>query len=451
MMSSRKVFLAFIALSLCLATLITGVQSFSIAQFPTTTTHYYSTLSFPNNLTYYIVVSNTTKVTSTTTSSSAVNTSTSNVSSLRVLNYTYVAHYKVDKYSPEGELTVNLTVENTSQVPKGFNFTLLKIGLHNVNLEEDPLNLNYPYVFPGYLFNNTYTLSTPSTSLTLVYDGVANETILGTKYVVIKYFFGDSQASGVAYITENGTVAYIDTTYNGLEVQLFLKSSQGTTTVDIPNTVTLPSYFLNRSYLYAIYEYSNYSDSLQSVGDEEIVYPFVFPNGIIGETAYQVNTVSGSPLVNFNDFTIHIGNYTSLETSFYPSLAQKIEWNSVSLAMVGKDNVTIFGVNYPNAYVYESNQSVNNSTIVREVTFNSSGVLIDQVVTVVHNGLSTPEFEAKYIGNIFYNNSETYPNFQTFSDTNLPFSVVSPSTSLAVAIIITIAIAAILVLLHRRD
>jgi hypothetical protein len=342
-------------------------------------------------------------------------------------------------------------VENTSQVPKGFNFTLLKIGLHNVNLEEDPLNLNYPYVFPGYLFNNTYTLSTPSTSLTLVYDGVANETILGTKYVVIKYFFGDSQASGVAYITENGTVAYIDTTYNGLEVQLFLKSSQGTTTVDIPNTVTLPSYFLNRSYLYAIYEYSNYSDSLQSVGDEEIVYPFVFPNGIIGETAYQVNTVSGSPLVNFNDFTIHIGNYTSLETSFYPSLAQKIEWNSVSLAMVGKDNVTIFGVNYPNAYVYESNQSVNNSTIVREVTFNSSGVLIDQVVTVVHNGLSTPEFEAKYIGNIFYNNSETYPNFQTFSDTNLPFSVVSPSTSLAVAIIITIAIAAILVLLHRRD
>ncbi|MCI2415116.1 MAG: hypothetical protein MPF33_07755 [Candidatus Aramenus sp.] len=448
-MSSRKASLVFIALSLCLATLVTGVQSFSIPQFPTTTTHCYSTLSFPSNLTYYIVVSNTTKVP--TTNTSTTNTSTSNVLPSRVVNYTYVAHYQVVKYSSEGQLTVNLTVENTSQVAKGFNFTLLKTGLHNVSLEEDPLNLNYPFVFPGYLFNNTYTLSTPSNSLTLVYDGVANETILGVKYVVIKYFFGGSQASGVVYITENGTVTYVNTTYNGLNVQFFLKSSQGTTTVDIPNTATLPSYFLNRSYLYAIYEYSNYSDSLQSVGDEEIVYPFVFPNGIIGETAYQVNTVSGSPLVNFNDFTIHIGNYTSLETSFYPYLTQEIEWNSESLTMVGRHNVTIFGVNYPNAYVYEGNQSVKNSTVVHEVVFSPSGILIDQVASVVHNGVSTQEFEAKYVGNIFYNNSETYPNFQTFSDTNLPFSVVSPSTSLTVAIIVTIAIVAILVLLHRRD
>ncbi len=443
MMSAREAFLALMVITLFLAIVAVDVQQFSIPSNPTTETHYYSTLSFPTSLTYYVTASNFTK--------SASNTSATNTSPPRYVNYTYVVSYHVVKYTPEGQLTVNVTVENTSRVNTGFNFTLLKVGTHNITIEEDPFSLYFPYIFPGYLYNSTYTLSTPTSSLSLAYDGLANETILGVKYEVIKYFFSNSQASGVAYITNNGTVVYFNTTFKGLSVQFFLNTSKGTVTINVPSTVKLPSYLLNRSYLYAVYEYSNYSNSLQSVGDEEIVYPFVFPNGIIGETAYQVSTVAGSPLVSTNFFTIHIGNYTDLETSFYPYLLQKITWNSLNLTMTGKENITVLGVNYPGVYVYEGNNSVQNTTFLYKVMFNSSGILIEQLAGEVNKGVYTPVFEAKYIGNIFYNNSETYPNFQTFSDTNLPFSVVSPSTSLTVAIIVTVAISVILVLLHRRE
>ena len=60
-------------------------------------------------------------------------------------------------------------------------------------------------------------------------------------------------------------------------------------------------------------------------------------------------------------------------------------------------------------------------------------------------------FSLNFVGNIYMNPFEQYPNVFNYTNTTLPYKVISPNLSLTISIIITIIIVAILVIVHKRE
>jgi hypothetical protein len=409
------------------------ILSFSIPNEPTNVTNYKNSLTFYDNLTYKIVVHN-----ATSTNSTKYN-----------LNYTLVAKYNVEKFN-NGYVTVNVTVNDTNVQStaqnKTFNFTLIKSGIYNVSLQKEFLNLSYPFIAPEYLFNNSYSLQSSISSISLDFINYSIVNIIGIRYNTTEFSFSTSGLSGKIWILPNGNIAKLNATYNGVNVNMTLDKFSSLSIGNL-STIYFPKDLLNRSYLYTVFEYSSFAKTIQSVGEEEIIYPIVFSNGIIGESSYSINTISGEPIIATSDFIIHIGNYTNMDITFYPNMSKTIVWGSSIFKFVGYRNITIFNKNYNNALVYTN--STNSS--IQTLIFNKSGILLEYSVKQNASNTFITEFETKYIGNKFYSSNITFTNLNAYSNTKLPFKVIAPTLSLVATIIITLVIVAVLVILHRRE
>lgn len=421
-----------LAISLILI-FISPIFSLAIPNEPTNITTYENNITFYTNLTYKIAVHNT-----------SINSTSPR------LNYTYTVNYYVTNFN-NGNITVNVMVNNSisqsSLQNKTFNFTLIKPGTYNVSLQEDFLNLNYPFIAPEYLFNNTYTLqSSPNSTISLTFINYSTVNISGISYSTTEFSFSTTLLSGKIWILTNGNIAKLESVYNGLSVNMTLQKLSSLTIGNLTQ-IYLPKNLLNMSYLYTVFEYSSFANTTQSVGEEEIIYPIVFSNGIIGESAYSINTISGEPIVDASDFTIHIGNYTHLEVTFYPNMSKTILWNSVLYKFIGYKNITIFNKNYNNTLVYTN--STNSS--IQTLIFNKTGILLEESVKQNVSNTFITEFSIKYIGNKFYGSNMTFINLNAYSNTKLPFKVIAPTLSLIATIVITLVLVAVLVILHRRE
>ena len=420
-----------LAISLILI-FIFPILSLAIPNAPTNITNYKSSITFYNNLTYKIV---------------AYNTSSNSTTSK--LNYTYIANYYVKNFN-NGNVTVNVEINDTSTQSmsqnKTFNFTLIKSGTYNVSLQKDFLNLNYPFIAPEYIFNNTYTLQSSISSISLTFINYSTVKISGVNYNTTEFSFSTTSLSGKIWVLTNGNIAKLETTYKGLSVNMTLERFASLFTGDLTQ-IYLPKNLLNISYLYAVFEYSSFANTTQSVGDEEIVYPVVFSNGIIGESAYSLNTISGQPIVDTTDFTIHIANYTHIEITFYPNMTKTILWNSIPFKFVGYKNISIFNKQYSNTLVYTNST---NSTI-QTLIFNKSGILLEESIKQNISNTFITELSIKYLGNKFYGNNITFINLNAYNNTALPFKAIAPTLSLVATIVITLVLVAVLVILHRRE
>ncbi len=405
-------------------------ESINIANYPTYISNYENSITFYNNLTYNIVAYNT-----------SVNSTTSK------LNYTYIVNYYVNNFN-NGNVTVNVLITNTTVQPsihnKTFNFTLIKSGTYNISLQQDFLNFSYPFIAPEYLFNNTYTLQSSVSSISLSFINYSRFNISGSSYNTTEFSFSTDSLSGKIWVLPNGNIAKLDTIYKGLSVNITLQELSSLAVGNL-TPISLPKNLLNTSYLYVVYEYSSFSNTTQSVGEEEIIYPIVFANGIMGESSYSLNTVSGEPIVDTTDFTIHIGNYTNIAITFYPNMSKTILWNSIPFKFVEHKNITILNKNYNDTLVYTN--STNSS--IQTLIFTKSGILLQQSIKQKVSNIT--EFSIKYIGNRFYNSDMKFINLNNYSNTALPFKAISPTMSLIATIVITLVLVAVLVILHRRE
>ncbi|NON63475.1 hypothetical protein HLB03_12350, partial [Acidianus sp. DSM 29099] len=266
-----------------------------------------------------------------------------------IANYTLT--YKVIN-TTNGIANVNVSLSRISG--NITNFTLIKPGYHKVNLVLDIASLNYPYIYPGFLFNSTYTLNavknSSTTSITLKFIKELSAKIDNTNYTEYEYE-NISSGSHYIYLINQGPIAKFNESFKGLTISFSLLSLSNISYLRL-NNVNIYTDLIREPYLYAYYYLSPQSGTLEPAGYIQQTYPIVFSNGIVAmEENNYFYFIAGAPLslgqgYSGTSFTLNIGNLTSLEDSITYMNSSHIIWNSKIFSFVGNREINAFGKNY---------------------------------------------------------------------------------------------------------
>lgn len=397
-----------------------------------------SSIPYFQHLEYIISVLNETKVLNTT-------------KIIIIANYT--AAYNVLSAN-NGIITVNVNITPIFET-KNFTFRLLNSGNYSVNLLEDFLDLKYPYVYNGYLFKSAYQIVFAHSSIYISYINTTKVNINGLNYTAYEYFNYSSFIPSTQrfYVLSNGIGYLFNTTY---EYHIGNKTSYSLTVnfrlinLSKEENVTLqgaPDAFINNAkkpYQYVLYEYSDLSKSLKPVTYIQVYYPIIFGNGYLVGEQFQLSFYSGQPVNQNFGFSLNIGNYTTLPLTFTLNLnSSSIIWGGQIFNKVGTTTLNVFGINYT---VIEYKNVTADRKSFTLLYFDTNGILIKRAQGTLNQTTS----EIIYTPYLIPLNS-TYMSYIHYVTTgSLPYTVIAPSYSLAITVIITLVIVAIIVLLYKR-
>ncbi|AKA72544.1 hypothetical protein SULI_00460 [Saccharolobus solfataricus] len=395
-----------------------------------------NTTTIPTSITYTVKLINSTTV--------------ANKTITHVYNYTL--YYQVTKFV-QNTVYVNISGNFTNGTLKLGNTVYIKKGVYEVNLLYQPLSIYYPFIEPSIIFNTSYGIISPNETIALVYKGKTFNMINGVNYTSYNYSGNVNGQQISVNILQNGIISKLE---NG-SLELILESFSNLSTIPL-TTVTNSQYmnFLNRSYLYAVYNYSPLSNSLIPEGYLQISYPVVIGNNTITAQITQIQLRAGKQLAlpasllgEPVNFVLYINQPQNIPTSFIVNVgAKNITWNSNVFTLVGESKVsTPIGTFI--AYQYVHNISQNQAQQV--LYFTPNGTLIKEEVVEIINSTTLPSFSLSFAGNTYISPFETYPNVFNYTNTSLPYKVIAPNLSFTISIVITIIIVAILVVLHKRD
>ncbi|ABP96215.1 hypothetical protein HA72_2075 [Metallosphaera sedula] len=380
----------------------------------------------PTKLTYSLKVYNSTKVGNSTTVS---------------LVESAVINYQVTSLNGTW-VKVNV---NSNYTPVK-NVTFIQPGSYVVNYALDPLNLSYPYIYPGFLSNST-SYAIESNVSTVILSFVTSTSNNVTGQTVYRY----SELSPVTsslLVLPSGLVQTINRTVSGLDFVMNLTGYQLSNALQPTNFTSRPGY------VYVNMTYSNFSATYQPSGYVEYVYPALLPGNLLLMVQYNINELNAFPLGGYTsvngqlvNFIIQVGTPTTLVTNFISNANGTLTWNSLKLSYVGNVTKTVQGTTF-NLEEYTSKVTRGNITFATATIY----ALKNMVVEVNYNQTfpSFSSYKLEFINGSYINPSLHFPYLTGYQNTTLPYKPVNPSESFTIAVVVTLIVIAILVILHRR-
>ncbi|MEM3685728.1 hypothetical protein [Saccharolobus sp.] len=396
-----------------------------------------NSITIPTSMTYTVKLINSTTV--------------ENKTITHVYNYTLT--YQVTKFV-QNVIYVNISGNFTNGSLKLGNGVYIKKGEYEVNLVYQPLSIYYPFIEPSLIYNTSYGIITPNETIALVYKSKTFSIINGVNYTSYNYSVNINNQQISVNILGNGIVSKLE----NRSLELILYSFSNLSTIPL-NSITNSQYtsFLNRSYLYAVYNYSTLSNSLIPEGYLQISYPIILGNDTITAQITQIQMRAGQQLAlpasllgDSVNFVLYINQPQNIPTSFTLNVgAKNITWNNNVFTLVGESKVSTPIGNFI-AYQYVHNISQNQ--VQQVLYFTPNGTLIkEEVVEMINSTTQIPSFSLSFVGNNYISPYETYPNVFNYTNTSLPFKVINPNLSFTISIVITIIIVAVLVILRKKD
>ncbi len=384
-----------------------------------------------------------------------VNSTTINNKTIEKI-YNYTLSYHIISITQDIAY-VNVSGNFTNNSLKLGNVVYVTKGLHVVNLIFQPISIYYPYIISDIIYNTSYGIITPNESIALDYSGKGYVLFDGANTTVYNYsgvINGNSikislLPNGIIYHLENNSL-YITLTSYSTFLNVTLNTSSGN------NNIYQLTNYIQKPYLYAIYNYSTLSNSTLPVGYLEIDYPLLFENGILVTQITQIQIRAGQNLAlpsllegKSVNFVIYINNPMDEPTSFIVNIGnQSITWNGFTFVLVNKTTISTIAGSFE---AYEYRHYISSNLSAQLLYFSTNGVLLKEESVSILNSSVFPVFISSLVGNNYINPSETYPNVFNYTNTTLPFKVINPNLSLTISIIVTIIIIAVIVLLHKRE
>jgi len=405
----------------------------------------YSLLQVPSSLNYIVKQINATEVKYVKATNST--NATTLTKKLIHINATYSVNINLIKYNSFGNLTVsvkgNFTKDNISFYEG--NFTL--------NPTIDPFTMEYPFITPQYLFNSTYEIQTSSYQVVFDLIKTLNLNFAGNSEKALKYIVYDSITGNNYTVTvlPNGLIYEISNS----SFNMTLQSLPSIINITLENSIkALNESVINSSYEYTLYQFSPTASTILPQSQLELYYPITFSNGIVtfnefelrilpNETVTAPRTLGGFTIYNYID--ISEINQTFVSFVYNPG-QDNVVFNGENFTLVNMTKVST-PIGQFNAYLYKN---VSDGGIeIQYLYVAKSGLLLEYKGVEVRSGVPTTVDELKYIGDNYVSPTQTFP-FHSISDTQLPYNVVNPNTSLIIAVVVTLVIVAIIILLHRR-
>ncbi|BDB98982.1 hypothetical protein [Saccharolobus caldissimus] len=423
------------SLAILILILVWGI-SLTLTNSQTAATTIINSISIPKILNYNVKLLNTTTI--------------GNRTITTIFNYTL--NYQVYKSNDE-IVFINITGNFTNGTLKLGKIIYLKEGQYQINVVYEPMSIYYPYMIPNLIYNTSYGMITPNETIALIYKGKSFEIINNINMTIYNYSVDLNGYSLEVSILPNGILYYIK---NGSLI-LTLNSYLETLNITFNNSIGRQYFnYINKPYLYAVFNYSSLANSTIPEGYLEFNYPIIFSNGFLVTQVTQIQIRAGQQLAlpslllgKSVNYVLYINTPENEPITFISNVGtNNITWNKNEYILIGKTQVsTIAGIF--NAYEYEHLITPNRSEEL--LFFNINGTLVKEESVELTNTSPIILFSLNFVGNIYMNPFEQYPNVFNYSNTTLPYKVISPNLSLTISIIITIIIVAILVIVHKRE
>ncbi|BCS91770.1 hypothetical protein [Metallosphaera javensis (ex Sakai et al. 2022)] len=326
------------------------------------------------------------------------------------------------------------------------NVTFVEPGSYTVNYAMSPLNMSYPYLYPGYMSNSTsYAIESNVSTVILSFISSSKNNVTGQ----VTYQYSEILPESFTFsVMPSGVIQSINRTVSGLEFVMNLTNYQLSNELQPTNFTSRPGY------VYVNMTYSNFSATYQPSGYVEYVYPALLPGNILLMLQYNINELNAFPLGGFtslNDrpvnFVIQVGTPITLNTNFINNVNGSLTWNSLKLSYVGNVTKTVQGTTY-NLEEYTSKVTRGNITFATATVY----ALKNMVVEVNYNQTfpSFSSYKLEFINGSYINPSLHFPYLTGYQNTTLPYEAINPSESFTIAVVVTLIVIAILVILHRR-
>lgn len=423
------------SLAILILILVWGI-SLTLTNSQTATTTIINSISIPKILNYNVKLLNTTTIGNRTTTT--------------IFNYTL--NYQVYKSNDE-IVFINITGNFTNGTLKLGKIIYLKEGQYQINVIYEPMSIYYPYMIPNLIYNTSYGMITPNETIALIYKGKSFEIINNINMTIYNYSVNLNGYSLEVSVLPNGILYYLK---NGSLI-LTLNSYSEILNITFNNSVEQQYFnYISKPYLYAVFNYSSLANSTIPEGYLEFNYPIIFSNGVLVTQVTQIQIRAGQQLAlpslllgKSVNYILYINTPENEPATFILNVGtNNITWNKNEYILLGKTQVsTIAGIF--TAYEYKHLLTPNQSEEL--LFFNDNGTLIKEESVELINTSMVTLFSLNFVGNIYINPFEQYPNVFNYTNTTLPYKVVSPNLSLTISIIITIIIVAILVIVHKRE
>jgi len=356
-----------------------------------------------------------------------------------------------------GTYTVNYTVTNVSneyiyvKISGNFtkNFTFIKQGNYSLNILQDIVSLNYPYITPFLMLNNTYALFIKSSPYVIAYLNSLNYTLLGKNVTAYEFAVAYNSSYFALYdLLSNGILANYTTTYNGSTLVMSLINYGGEYNITLNSS--LDNTYLSQPYLYLEYVYSSASNSLQPQNYVQTYYPFIVGN-YLGQIVYLLYPQQGNLVipnsfygvnVNFELYFKPIGGQV---LTYLPTNSSQIEWNGNYFNYINTTQLKLVNGSVQNALLYRN--ATQNATVYLYFSQDSHVLLEELVYSVLLHNYTV---ELQFLGNNYYNINQKYINITSPKYTTLDYKLVNFNEGLVIAIVVTVVLSAIIILFRQR-
>ncbi|AWS00638.1 hypothetical protein DFR87_08110 [Metallosphaera hakonensis JCM 8857 = DSM 7519] len=326
------------------------------------------------------------------------------------------------------------------------NISFIRPGNFTVNYALSPLNLSYPYLYPGFMSSSiSYAIKSNVSTVILGYLNTStNSSVNGNTYLYNEY----SPVVAKISVFDFGVVQDIVRNVSGLEFNMRLVNYENSSVLQATNFTDRPGY------LYVNLTYSNYSGTYVPSGYVEYVYPALLPGNILLMLQYNMQEIEGAPMGGFTsingqevNFIINVGTPFSLTTNFLIQNSTGIYWNSIPLNFVGNIVKVVQGTPYNlSEYIYKNVRG--NVTFSRLAIYASKNLIVEQEYN--QTSPSPSSYKLELMNGSYIDPNIHYPYLTGYQNTTLPFKAINPSESFTIAVVVTLVVVAILVILHKR-
>lgn len=355
------------------------------------------------------------------------------------------------------QYVVNYTITNISQhnvyvkVYGNFsnNFTFIKSGNYSLNILQDVISLNYPYIPPFLLLNNTYALFVKNSPIVMSFIKSLNYSVNGKNITAYRFaIIYNSTYFSIYDILSNGLLANYTTNYNSSTLVMSLIGFSKEYNLTSNSSF---SGYLSKPYLYLESIYSSASKSLQPSNYVETYYPFIFAN-YIGQIVYLLYPQQGS-IVEPNsfygvnvDFELYFKPLGSQVLIYLQSNQSTIKWNGNYFNYVNITPLKLINGSTVDALLYR-NTTVNATVYLYFSP--TSHILLEELV---YDNISLHNYSVKlqFLGNEYYSINQQFPTLTSQKYTTLNYSLVNFKEGLVIAVAVTVVLSAIIILFRRR-
>ena len=358
-----------------------------------------------------------------------------------------------------GVYIVNYTVTNVSnttiyvKISGNFtkNFTFIKQGNYSLNVLQKLLSLDYPYLPPFLMFNNTYAVFTKSGTYAFEFLKSLNYTVNGKNVTAYEFLVAYNSSFYAVYdILDNGLLANYTTTYNGstLIMSLINYSEEYNITLNLPSN--LDTKHLSQPYLYLEYIYNPASKSLEAQNYLQVYYPFI-AGGYLAQIIYLLYPQQGELLVTNTingidvNFELYLKPANDLVLTYLQTNSSAIKWNGDYFNYINTTKIKLI------------NGSVVDALLYRNITTNAtaylyfsptSHILLEELIYSPY--LHNYSVKLQFLGNEYYSYNQTYVPLTSPKYTTLDYQLENFNEGLLIAIIVTVVLSVLIILFRER-